>query len=244
MGNDTSRATGTDFDQNQKNRAQDAAADDLPSIPYLKQKRLNDLINATIKQSIWFANFKRAYRGYLRMTPERNQVGTMMRIQTSSVKDADQLGLPKDSFEELLATLLTQVLPELNDDTRDFLRERNKISAGDSEEKIVAQVATSLLSLLRQIVTVFVEVQGKKIYDKYSRGADAEISDIEIDPETKARLQREKEERLRQAAEERARQAEEWKRQAAEEDALQQERERIIRERQAEMKRMKEQQLL
>jgi Ni,Fe-hydrogenase maturation factor len=234
MGNDTSKATGTDWDINQANRDLDNQADDIPSIPFGKQKEIMAKLVETVKKSIWLANFKRAFRGYLRKGAERNQEGTFQKILQLSKTDADYLGLPKDSFNELLNGLIRDLGPIFLDDTVDFLVERQKLVRTDPEDtknKIIFKYQKILFTQVTQFEVIKI---GREIYKKYSRGADADVSDAEIDPEMKAKMQAEKEAKAKAAAEERRRQAEQWAREAAEEQAMQEERERALKKRQEE----------
>ena len=232
MGGDNSKATGTDFDGVDAARQMAAQADDIPTIPFLKNKEVMGKLDVMLKQSIWLANFKRAFRGYLRKKPERSQEGTFQRCMQFARGDADQLGLKKDRFGELLDKFVDELGAIFIDDSIDYLKERGKIKPGDPQSEIVSTAKKYQKILFSQVTNVEVTKAARKIYDKYSRGADPEQSDVEIDPETKAKLQAEKEARLKEAAEERKRQAEKWQRDAEEEARLQEEREREIKERQ------------
>lgn len=240
MGNDTSRAIGTDFGQNQKNKDLDNAADDLPAIPYMKQKAILAEINKTCRASIYMANFKRAIRGYLRKRPEKAQTGTLYRIHNASMCDADHLGLPKDHYEEYLAGLVGGIGADLRGDVLEFLLERGKLKSSDPEEIKARKIDHNIMIMFRQVTDSILQGVSKEIYEKYSGGRDFEASDVEVDPEKAKKLAEEKAERIRKAAEERKKQAEEFQRQAAEEEKAQAERERVVQERLEEQKRMQD----
>jgi hypothetical protein len=236
MGNDTSRATGTDFSANQRTRDRDNAAEDLPSIPYLKQKKVTEELALALRESIYYNNYKRAFRGYLRKKPEVNQMGTLYRIHNNALRDADLLGLPRDRYQEVVDRVVIKMAPDLNEDIIDFLMERKKLTEKDPPERKQRMAEDNLTQIFLYMGDDIVEQTGKKIYDKYSRGADYEVSDTEVDREKLAKMQAAKEERLKKAAEERQRQAEHFAREAAEEEAAQQRRQELVAQRQAEQK--------
>ena len=108
MGGDSSKHTGGDFNQAQKDRAVNQQTEDLPLIPFDKKQSITDELTRLLKNSIWLANFKRAYRGYLRRKPERTQQGTMLKIHHSSLADADALGYGRrKSMVEVIDVLLS-----------------------------------------------------------------------------------------------------------------------------------------
>lgn len=240
MGNDTSRAIGTDFQQNVKTRDMDVAAEDLPSIPFSKAKAIQEELETVLKSSIFFHNYKRAFRGYLRLRPERNQTGALFRIQTNCFRDADLLGLPKDIYYEVVDVLIIRFAPQLYDDFIAFLIDRKKLSPSDDDAVKRREAERCLGIVLKHLCDTFVQQQAKKLYEKYSRGEDFEMSDVEIDPETKAKQQALRQEKLRKAAEERQRQALEFQKQAAEEEALQTAREAEIARRVEQQKAIKD----
>ena len=236
MGNDTSKATGTDFNSNQRTRSRDNAAEDLPSIPFLKQKVINEELAVTLKTSVYFHNYKRAVRGYLRKKPETNQMGALFRIHNRALDDANKLGLPRDSYDNLIDRVVIKMSADLNEDVIEFLIERKKLSASDKPEKKQRASEEVLGIIFGHMGDEFIEQTGRKMYDKYSRGADFEASDAEVDKEKLAKLQAQKEERLKKAAEERQRQADQWKEEAAAEEEAQRLRQEAVAIRQAEQK--------
>ena len=236
MGNDTSRAVGTDFEANRRNRDRDNSSDSLPTIPFLKQKQVTEELTSTIKGSIFFANYKRAYRGYLRRGPERNQMGSQLRIHFNSLRDADLLGLERDRYREMIDTVVIKMAPDLTGDILDFLVEKGKVKQTDPEEKKQRAAEDSLTTIMQYMGDEIIEKTGKKLYETYSRGADFEASDDGVDPEKMKRLQEQKAERLRKAAEERQRAADQFMKEAAEEEEAQQKRLEAIRQREAEQK--------
>lgn len=240
MGSDSSKATGTDFDANQKNRERDNAAEDLPSIPYVKQKEITAEITKTLKASIYFANYKRAFRGYLRKRPERNQMGAMFRIMQNSRRDGSMLGLPKDSYDEVVDRCVINLAPQINDDVIDFLTERRKVRPDDSPEKKQREAERNITIIFRHLTDEILDTTAKKLYEKYSRGADFEASDTEIDDEQKRKLAAAKQERLKKEAEQRQKQAEEWAREAAAEEAQQEARMAAVQQRQAEQRQIQQ----
>ena len=236
MGNDTSRAVGTDFEANRNNRDRDNSADNLPTIPYMKQKQVNEEMTKAIKTSIFFANYKRAFRGYLRRGPERSQMGTQLRLHFNSLRDADQLGLEKDRYKELMDTVVIKMGPELTPEIIDFLVEKGKLKPTDGDEVKQRKAEDSLATIFGYMGDEMIEKTGKKLYDTYSRGADFEASDTEVDAEKMKRMEAQKAERLRKAAEERQKAADAFMKEAAEEEEAQQRRQQAIAEREAEQK--------
>jgi len=80
----------------------------------------------------------------------------------------------------------------------------------------------------------------KRLYEKYNRGQDFEISDVELTAEEKARMDAEKADKLRKMAEERQRQTEQWKKEAAEAEAQEERRQAAVAQRVAEQKKLAE----
>jgi hypothetical protein len=236
MGNDTSRATGTDFDATQRSRDRDNSAEQLPVISYLKQKEVSQELNAAIKESIYFNNYKRAFRGYLRRKPETNQMGALFRIHKNSLRDADQLGLPKDTLGEVVDRVVIKMAPGLNDDIVEELVKFGKLKSTDEAARKQRMAEDSLTRIFGYLADEMIETTGKKLYEKYSRGADFEVSDAEMDQEKLAKLQKQKSERLKQAADERQRQAEQFLKDAENEEENQRKRQEAIAQRQAEQK--------
>jgi hypothetical protein len=236
MGNDTSRAVGTDFELNRRNRDRDNSADSLPTIPFMKQKRVNEEMTATIKASIFFQNYKRAFRGYLRRNPERNQLGSQMRLHFNSLRDADLLGLDKDRYKELIDAVVIKMAPDLSGDIIDYLVEKGKLKPNADDLEKTRAAEDSLTTIFGYLGDEIIEKTGKKLYETYSRGADFEASDQEVDPEKMAKLQAAKAERLRKAAEERQKAADQFMKDAAEEEEAQQRRLEAIAQREAEQK--------
>jgi hypothetical protein len=232
MGNDTSKATGTDFGRNQKTRMADTSAEDLPSIPYLKQKKVTAEISVQLKGSVFMANFKRAYRGYLRKSPERNQMGTMFRIHQNSLADGDALGMPKDSYEAVIDRCVVELAAELTEDVLEFLTEKKKVKHTDTPEQQQRKAEESIFQIFKHMTDQMVQAVGKKLYEKYSRGADFQVSDVEADPEKKAKMDAAKAEKLKKAAADRHAEAARWLEQAKEEEANQTAREEDIARRQ------------
>jgi hypothetical protein len=214
MGAKQTKHHGTDFKENQRKRRQDGSCDDIPVIPFIKQKKINEGLCVIIRDSIWFANYKRAFRGYLRANPQRAQEGVFLRIHRTSLADADLLGLAKDSHEALIDHLVGEIGGLWSADCRDSLKERGKIHAKMNEVEIDRKINGAIADVFLQMAETFVMGIGKKIYEKYNRGADFEMSDTDMDPETKRRLDEQRQERIRKEAEEREREAAEWKVQA------------------------------
>jgi hypothetical protein len=244
MGNDTSKATGTDFQSNQATRDVDNAAEDLPTIPYLKQKKVNEELILILRESNFLANYKRAFRGYLRKKPETNQTGTLYRIHTNSLRDGELLGLAKDTYAEVIDKCVIKMSPDLSGEVIEFLLERKKLKPSDDDGKKLALADKNLAIIFRTMTDGFIEGIGKKLYEKYSRGADFEGSDAEVDREKLAKLQAQKEERLKKAAEERQRQAEQWMQEAAAEEEAQAKRMALVAAREAEQKKITEASML
>lgn len=244
MGNDTSRPTGTDFESNEKTREQDTAAEDLPTIPIGKQKAINADLEEQLKKCIFYQNFKRAFRGYLRKKPERNQTGTLFRLQTHSFRDGDLLGLPKDSYYGFIDNMVIKFIPELEEDFLEFLIGRKKLFPQDPPLKKKQECERYLGIVMKHMTDIWIQGQAKKMYEKYSRGDDFEISDVEIDPETRAKMEAARQEKLRKAAEERQKQAAEWKKQAEEEERLQELRQAEVAKRVAEAKAIRDASLI
>ena len=240
MGGDTSKAVGTDFDANQQRRDIDNASDDLPTIPYAKQKSVTAEITKNVKGSIFLCNYKRAFRGYLRRKPERNQQGTLFRVQAQSMKDADFLGLPKDTFKELVDTCVMKLAPDLNADIAEFLLEKGKLKPSDTADRKTRLAEDNLTMIFTIMAREIIDGTGKKIYEKYSRGADFEASDVELSDEEKKKMADEKAARLKKAADDRKRQAEQWQKEAAEEEAAQERRRMEVEGRQAEARKIAE----
>lgn len=240
MGNDSSSPTGTDFKTTQASRKYDNAADDLPALPYLKQKAIVEDVTATLKSSIYMANFKRAFRGFLRKRPERAQMGVFMRIKAQSTRDADLLGLPKDTLDSLLDLLVIRHAPKITSEIIEELKERNKIKSSDPPVKQVEKAESVIGTIFSQVVSGIVEATAKKIYDKYSRGDDPEESDVEVDAGAKAKAEKERLERAKAESAKRQKEAEEWARQAEEEARKQEEKERDQKMRQEELKAVRD----
>ena len=240
MGGDTSKAVGTDFEANQQRRQYDNASDDLPPIPFAKQKVVNGEVSKAVKESIFMCNFKRAFRGYLRKKPERNQLGVQFRVHQHSMRDADFLGLPKDSFKELIDQCVMKLAPDLNGEIIEFLVEKGKLKPSDPPEKKTRLAEDNLTTIFHIMANEIMTATGKKIYEKYSRGADFEASDVELSEEEKKKMADEKAARLKKAAEDRKRQAEQWQKEAAEEEAAQERRRAEVEQRQAEARRIAE----
>jgi hypothetical protein len=220
MGNDTSKAQGTDFNKNQqlkkkKRRATDDGDEaDIPIIPYIKHKKIAEATQRLVNESIWLANFKRAFRGYLRRKPERSQTGTQLRIQEQSMACADELGLEKDTNAALVDQLVDEVGLLWYEDALEFLKERGIVLDNDDINTERKKVNDSMATVFKQMVHDYVVTIGKKIYEKYSRGADPEISDVELDEEKRRKIAEQRAEAIRKAAEEREREAQEWKKEA------------------------------
>lgn len=247
MGNDTSKAIGTDFKENrrQKRRAtDDGTDDDIPIIPYVKHKKITEDVQRVMSSSIWMCNFKRAFRGYLRRKPERSQIGTQMRIQEQALQCADELGLPKDSFEALIDTMVDEVGLVWYEDALDFLKEKGKIRDGCDISKERNCVNDAIATVFRQMAYDYAVTIGKKIYEKYSRGADFEASDIEMDEEKRKKIAQERAEAIRRAAEERERQALEWKKEAEMEAMIHEARQRDLEKMREHQKKVNEHSLL
>lgn len=218
-----------------KAQEDEAIPEDLPPIPFAKLKIISPQLEKIVKTSIWVANFKRAFRGYLRAKPEKAQNVICMKIHAESKRDADLLGLVKDTYNSLLQTLVDTLGPLWIDDAVDFLRSNNKIPASAPNADAYRIANTQIRHVFRDSCDAMVRGIGEKIYHRYSRGLDAELSDIELDPEEKARLEAEKEARLKQAAMERQKQAESFQ---AEADATT----NANRVREEEVQRMKDEQ--
>lgn len=220
MGNDTSKAHGTDFDELQRNRERYNSFEDLPVIPFSKQKLITEELHRMIKESIWLTNFKRAYRGFLRRKPERGQDGTQLRIRDQSLRCADELGLPKDSMETLLELLVDVVGVIWYEDAEEYVRERGVVSDEDDPKTVIARVNGGIRLVFETMSEDYVNGIAKSMYDKYSRGADFEMSDFEIDDETRRRVREQQQEALKKAAAEREKRAAEWRADADLEDLL------------------------
>lgn len=253
MGNDTSKAQGTDFKRNQDAKAQrrkkrratdDGEENDIPIIPFIKHKKIAEETQRIVNNSIWLANFKRAFRGYLRRKPERSQLGTQMRIQAQSTECADQLGLEKDSMQALVEQLIDEVGLLWYEDALEFLKERGIVGDSDDINQERSKVNDSMGQVFKQMVHDNVLSTGKKLYDKYSRGADPEISDVELDEEKKRKLAAQRAEAIRKAAEEREREAEEWKKEAEMEAQIHEARQRDVERLRKEQQKIAEHSLL
>ena len=245
MGGDSSKHTGGDFNQAQKDRAVNQQTEDLPLIPFDKKQSITDELTRLLKNSIWLANFKRAYRGYLRRKPERTQQGTMLKIHHSSLADADALGYGhKDTYATLLKNMTARLGSLWSDDAKEFLTDRGKLNKNMSEDEVQQVTDRAIMAVFKHMADTMVQNAGKKLYEKYSRGADFEASDVEVDADTKRKLLEEREEKLRLAAAERERQAAEWQAAAEIERKQQEAREAEVERRRQEQANMRNQQLL
>jgi hypothetical protein len=250
MGNDTSKsnAQGTDFKKNQavkkKRRATDDGDESIPIIPHIKHKKISEETQRIVNESIWLANFKRAFRGYLRKKPERSQTGTHLRIQEMSLGCADELGLAKDSRAALIDQLVDEVGLLWYEDALEFLQERGVVGEKDDVNKERAKVNESMGEVFSQMVHDYVLSIGKKLYEKYSRGADPEISDVELDEEKRKKLAEQRAEAIRRAAEQREREAEEWKKEAEMEAQIHEARQRDVAKLRDEQKKIAQHSLL
>jgi hypothetical protein len=232
MGSDSSKHTGGDFDKAKRDREANEFADNLPLIPFDRKQTITDEITKVLKGSIWLANFKRAFRGYLRRNPERTQQGTMLRIHHSSLENADELGLEgKDSYATLIKIMTFRAGGLWFADAKEFLQDKGKITKQmtDDEAQTVTNKAISIV--FRQMADSLVQAAGKKLYDKYSRGADFEVSDTELDGEARRRQQEEKEAKLKAQTAERMREAQEWQAAAEAEQRAQEAREAEVKRR-------------
>lgn len=250
MGNNGGKpkAQGTDFKQNQeakkKRRATDDGNESIPIIPHIKHKKITEETQRLINGSIWLANFKRAFRGYLRKKPERSQIGTQLRIQEQSLGCADELGLAKDSRVALIDQLVDEVGLLWYEDALEFLQDRGVVAAGEEINKERAAVNESMAEVFAQMLHDHVLSVGKKLYDKYSRGADAEVSDVELDDEKRKKLAEQRAEAIRKAAEQREREAEAWKKEAEMEAQIHEARQRDVARLTGEQKKIAQHSLL
>lgn len=238
MGNSSAKPTGTTF---KPRKNDDGTTDDIPVLPYVKQKMIAEQMAVLINDSIWISNFKRAYRGYLRRKPERGQEGTFLRIREQSTKAADQLGASDaDSLAKLHEKILTTLGPIWYDDAKDYLLERNMLKLDASEEEEKKKVSQSMTEVMVPMAETHILTIAKKIYEKYTRGADFELSDVELDDKRKAKLDNERAEKIRKQAEERERQAREWAESAAMENQLHEQRLEMMQQLREQQKKIAE----
>mmetsp|Transcript_52286 Transcript_52286/g.60027 ORF Transcript_52286/g.60027 Transcript_52286/m.60027 type:complete len:254 (-) Transcript_52286:9-770(-) len=236
------RATGTDFkaierERRRKHGTDDGADDDtdIPPIPYMKQKKIADDLERCVRHSIWMTNYKRAFRGYLRRNPERAQIGTELRLHDNSMLCADELGLyPENSFSRLVDTLVDEVGLIWYDDALEFMREKGLVDPErDGVDRERDRVNDAIAEVFRQMANDYVTVTGKKLYAKYSKGVDFELSDTDAEDERKKRENQEKQDAIRREAEQRERQALAWKREAELEASIHERRQQEVRKSQS-----------
>lgn len=256
-GNQSSRrgggiqAKGTDFktierERRRKHGTDDGADDDtdIPPIPYMKQKKIADELERSVRHSLWMCNYKRAFRGYLRRNPERAQIGTELRLHDNSMVCADELGLyPEHSFGRLIETLVDEVGVIWYDDALEFMREKRLVDPErDGLQKERERVNDAIAEVFRQMANDYITVTGKKLYEKYSKGADFEISDTDAEDERRKREAQQKQEAIRREAEERERQAQQWKREAELEMIVHEKRQQDVEKHRVETKKIQQSQ--
>lgn len=189
---------------------------ELPTIPYLKLKDIKEEMEHMVRTSIWVANYKRAFRGYIRKDkPEKGQDAEQYRLHVKSKRDADRLGTKNDTYAELIEATVRRFGPIWLEDAMDDLKEKKKIKPGTSAEDEIFITECAIADVHGKMIDPILAVIAKRLYHKYSSGLNPDESDVELDFKTKQKIEKEKQMRLKKASEERALEASRWQEEAA-----------------------------
>ena len=198
---------------------------DLPTIPFLKYKEINEDMAYFARTSIWMHNYKRAFRGFLRKDPRRNDAGTLYTIHCKSVAAADLLGQPKDSYSALIDATVDRWAPLWVYDAKEHLKEKKLITVIMKETTAQFFAECTVADVHRQMVDQVVNAVGKKMYDRFNAGIDIDVSDDELSPAEREKAIQAKEAARLEAAAKRREEASKWQSEAskvAQEDAKRQ----------------------
>lgn len=213
MGNNNSKFDGVSWRDTEAARKGVAKTDAsaLPTIPYLKLKDIKEEMDHMVRTSVWVANYKRAFRGYIRKTaPERGQDAEQYRLHVKSKRDSDRLGTKADTYAELIEKTVRRFGPRWIEEAMDDLKEKKKIKPNASAEDATFATECAIADVHSKMIDGTVASIAKRLYHKYSTGNNPEDSDVELDWNAKQRMEKEKQQRLKKAAEERAREASKW----------------------------------
>eukprot|EP01059_Diplonema_ambulator_P028474 TRINITY_DN47273_c0_g1_i1.p1 TRINITY_DN47273_c0_g1~~TRINITY_DN47273_c0_g1_i1.p1 ORF type:complete len:232 (+),score=122.48 TRINITY_DN47273_c0_g1_i1:50-745(+) len=202
----SNQPVGTDFKKTGKQR-QKYQNIELPDIPFNKLKEIQAEVDMTVKSSKYMVEYKREFRDALKRKEKKGHDPRVNRLFDKSLHPADDAAGKEEDRKAMIKLLVENITPVVKDDIIDGFKE----DGVKGDDKTYAKEADRVIfKLIHERVHDIIKDIADKIYAKYLRGEDIDVSDGEDDEETAAKKEAERAERAREAAKQREYEQELW----------------------------------